>query len=372
MPPLARELLMGFCLGAANIIPGVSGGTFLLVFNIYERVFVILSNITARNMIHILSLVADVVLKSEKKVSLGRLKDVLAEFDFIFLLKLIIGATIAIIALSSLMKYLIVHQFSATYAFFFGLIFISIIIPVKMMEHKKSYLLLIALMGAAVTIYVTYAVNPYEKAQKKSDHYQAGYTGSESVSGSKNDDQRPAKYLSFTGNYTTQEYIYALFCGAVSISAMVLPGISGSLVLILMGNYFAIVTAISGLATLSLDHFLFLSVFGIGIVFGGLVFAKLVNMLLKTWYNPTMAFLAGLMAGSLYALWPFKKVMVMARQYIKEDGVIAIVENTRIHTNINILPTSGGEWAVAALFFITGCILMLFFIKKNKSEHRQG
>ena len=361
-PSLIKELLIGFCLGAANIIPGVSGGTFLLIFKIYERVFSILNNINKANILYILSSIIKIIFKPDKSGSLNIFFEFLNEKDFIFLLKLITGAIIAILCLSSLMKYLIIHQFCATYSLFFGLILISIIIPVTMLENKKIYLILFAVLGSLATIYVSYSVNPYDKIKKKSEHYEAQYLKSDHNTIK---EKQEVKNFSFTGKYTFNEYIYALTCGAIAISAMVLPGISGSLVLILMGEYFAVVSAISGLKTLNLDNMVFLGCFAIGLVFGGLFFARFVNFILKRFYNATMAFLAGLMAGSLYALWPFKNSIIMEQQYVKQDGVITVVENARIYTNINELPVMGEQLYISGLFFISGCIIMLFFIKKE-------
>jgi len=392
MKPLIKELLMGFCLGAANIIPGVSGGTFLLIFKIYERVFAILNNINKNNIIYILSLMIKIVFKPDKSRSINTVVEFLKKSDFIFLFKLMAGAIVAILSLSSLMKYLIVYQFSATYSLFFGLILISIIIPVKMLKNKKVYLIFFAALGMIATIYVSYAVNPYDKVKDKSEHYKTQYLQNDpNITKERGvgrafaftnkytlDEHYKTQYLqndpnitkergvgrafAFTNKYTLDEYIYALVCGAIAISAMVLPGISGSLVLILMGEYFAVISAISGLGTLHLDYMAFLGCFAIGIIFGGLIFAKLVNYVLKRFYDQTMAFLAGLMAGSLYALWPFKKSIIMAQQYIKQDGVINIVENVKVYTNINELPTFGTQLYIAGIFFITGCIVMFFFI----------
>ncbi len=333
-----------------------------MIFKIYERVFAILNNINKANILSALSYIIKIVFKPDTSGSINRFIKFLQKNDFIFLFKLIAGAVIAILCLSSLMRYLIVHQFCATYSLFFGLILISIIIPIKMVENKKVSLILFAVLGAAATIYISYAVNPYDKVKKKSQHYQAQYLQADH---NITKEKQESKIFSFTGKYTLNEYSYALLCGAISISAMVLPGISGSLVLILMGEYFAIVSAISGLGTLNLDNIVFLGCFTIGIVFGGLVFAKLVNMLLKRFYNPTIAFLAGLMAGSLYALWPFKKSVIMVEQFIKKDNVINIVENVRIYTNINELPQPGPQLYISGIFFITGCIIMLFFITKE-------
>ncbi|NOX33654.1 MAG: DUF368 domain-containing protein [Deltaproteobacteria bacterium] len=360
-PSLIKELLIGFCLGTANIIPGVSGGTFLLVFKIYERVFSILDNINRTNIVYFSGCIVKIIFKTKKANSWQTLIDFLKKNDFIFLFKLIAGAVVAIICFSSLMKYLIVNHFSATYALFFGLILISIIIPVRMLTDKKFFLILFVILGAVSTIYVTYAVNPYEKVKMKSKAYEAGYLKSLDLKPVKKD----AKAFFLAGTYTPDEYGYAFICGAVAISAMVLPGISGSLVLILMGEYFEVVSAISGLKTFNLDNILFLGCFAIGIIIGGLLFAKFLNAVLKRYYNATMAFLLGLMIGSLYALWPFKKSIVMALQYIKKDGVIIIARNVRVYTNLNTLPGIGHEFYVSMVSFAIGCIIMFFFIKKE-------
>jgi len=358
---LIKELLMGFCLGTANIIPGVSGGTFLLIFQIYERVFTILGNINKTNIIYFLSCIFSIIFKAERISSVTSLVWFFKENDFIFLFKLLIGAAAAIIFLSNLMKYLIVYHFSVTYALFFGLILISIIIPVKMLTQKKAYLIIFIILGAVSTIYVSYAVNPYEKVKMKSDLYETRYLADQQTLPEKTD----IKSFSLTGQYTVEEYLYAFVCGAIAVSAMVLPGISGSLVLILMGEYFVVVSAISGLKSLHLDQIAFLASFGIGIVLGGLFFAKLVNEVLRKYYNATMAFLMGLMIGSLYALWPFKKSIIMARQYIKEEGVIRIVENARIYTNLNEVPPIGPQLYLSVISFVVGCIIMFFFIGKE-------
>ncbi len=111
-----KELLMGFCLGVANIIPGVSGGTFLLVFGIYERVFLILNQINRSFVFKCLELVFFCFRRPVPGV-----KNMYAfsrETGFFFLFKLAAGAVAAILALSSLMKYLLLHHFSVTYSLF--------------------------------------------------------------------------------------------------------------------------------------------------------------------------------------------------------------------------------------------------------------
>jgi len=357
---LLRDIAMGFCLGTANIIPGVSGGTFLLIFNIYERVFTVLEHINPSNIIHVLNSAAKIICGPARQAHLKNLAQFFESKDFFFVLRLATGAVGAIFLLSGLMKYLLVHYFSPTYALFFGLILVSIIVPLRMMTQKKIYMILFFAFGVSATIWVSLAVNPYEKVKLKSEIYHARYIKEKKVQRTGGSPDRH----SLISEYTADGYAYALVCGAVAVSAMILPGISGSLVLILMGEYFEIISAIAGLGTLRADYILFLGCFSVGLAAGGLLFARLVNELLKRFYNPVMAFLTGLMAGSLYALWPFKKSIIMAEQYIRHDGVIQVIDHARIYTNINQLPSGTDPQLYFSLAaFAAGCVIMCFFVR---------
>ncbi len=359
-----KELLMGFCLGVANIIPGVSGGTFLLVFGIYERVFSILNQINKSFVLKCLELVFSCFRRPVPGI-----KNVYAFFretGFFFLFKLAAGTVVAILALSSLMKYLLLHHFCLTYSFFFGLILVSVIIPVKMLKRFDTWAVLCLLAGIGITVWVSAMVNPYDKIKMKSDHLARtcqvqsapaeGRGGSVSESG---------KIVSTIQGYSSGDYLYIALCGALAISATVLPGVSGSLVLILMGTYFDVISAISELKFFHLETFVFLGIFGLGVIFGGLLFARLVSFVLYRFYNATMAFLGGLMTGSLYALWPFKKTVFMAQQYVKQAGEVVCLENVIVQTNINVLPTKDDPVIAAFLFFILGGIIMMLFVRKE-------
>jgi len=373
---LAKELFMGFCLGIANIIPGVSGGTFLLVFKIYERVFAILNRINKSFVLRLGTSGFCVIKNMGKKGSIQEFFLFLRETDFLFLVKLIAGAVAAILALSTLMKYLLINHFTMTYSLFFGLIFMSIIIPVKMLNSLKGTVIFWVLAGIISTVSVSWSVNPYDKVKIKSDNletqyqllYQDGVPKASSLENNRTGRDREPGLFAFTGKYTIEEYVYAAICGAIAVSAMVLPGISGSLVMILMGAYFDVISAISALRLGHLDTLAFLGCFGAGIVVGGLFFARLINFVLKRYYNSTMAFLIGLMIGSLHALWPFKKVMTMAQQYVKQDGGIMIIENSQVYTNINILPLSSNQFLLSFAFFLGGCTVMYAFIRAESSQ----
>ena len=354
-----KALLMGYCLGCANIIPGVSGGTFLLVFKIYERVFDIVSRINRPNLERLLVLSAGLLFRSGRKERLGALSAFLKTNDFIFLMQLMAGALAAILSLSRLMEYLIVHHFSMTYALFFGLILVSILVPLKMIRNPRAVLVFFILAGVLSTIYVTWAVNPADKVIRKSAMVEASMAGqTEGRSGT-------GGTSSLSGRYSATDYLYAAACGAAAVSAMVLPGISGSLVLILMGLYFEVVSAISRLAGFQLESILFLSAFGLGMGFGGLLFARLVSAVLKRYYDATMAFLTGLMAGSLYALWPYKKSIVLTEQFIREGGAVKVMENVRVYTNVNLIPELNSNLIPVLAAFAAGCLVMAFSLKKQ-------
>ncbi|MCG8551276.1 MAG: DUF368 domain-containing protein, partial [Desulfobacterales bacterium] len=360
-----KELLMGFCLGVANIIPGVSGGTFLLVFGIYERVFLILNQINRSFVFKCLELVFFCFRRPVPGV-----KNVYAfsrETGFFFLFKLAAGAVAAILALSSLMKYLLLHHFSVTYSLFFGLILVSIIIPIKMLRRFDAWAVLCLLAGIGLTVWISAMVNPYDKVKVKSDHLARAFQVQAASAEGQGPGSEPGKTASTVQGYSSGDYLYIALCGALAISATVLPGVSGSLVLILMGSYFDVISAISDLKSFHLETVGFLGIFGLGVIFGGLLFARLVSFVLSRFYNATMGFLGGLMAGSLYALWPFKKTVIMAQQYVKQGGEVIRLENVAVQTNINVLPTSHDPVIAAVIFFVLGGIIMMFFVRNESA-----
>lgn len=360
-----KELIVGFFIGLANIIPGVSGGTFLLIFGIYERVISVLNKLGPNTLIEIGKAKLAVLKAKDKKEEFSKFLKMIDSLDLLFLVRLLVGAAIAIVVLSALMEYLLVNQFSPTYGLFFGLILVSIIIPVKMIRSLKPLLVLPFIIGIILTLFVTISVNPYDKAKKKSDMYKARYE----MKLGKNlleEEKEPQKVepFSYTGRYTIGEYLYAGLTGSVAVSAMVLPGVSGSLVMILMGEYFEIVSAISGLKSLELDYIIFLSIFSLGMLFGLLLFAKLVDFVFKKFHDGTMSFLIGLMVGSLYTLWPFKKFMIID-EFVKDGSTIRVIKDSVIYTNINILPENTIQFTSAVICFLIGGIIMYFFSKKE-------
>ncbi len=356
-----KELLTGFAIGTANIIPGVSGGTFLLIFGIYERVITALNGFSKTVIVEILNSTISLLKSPSSKDQRAKTNTILKQYEVPFLIKLMIGAGAAIVGLSSAIKLLLLNYQTPTYGLFFGLILVSIIVPFKLFKKKKLIHILPFLVGTAITIFVASGVDPVEKIQKKSDHYKLRIESEKIVEGSV---EKP-KAFKYSGVYSGKEYIMAGVAGAIAISAMVLPGISGSLVLILLGQYFSVLTAISGAKSLGLDYFLFLGALSIGMAVGLLLFVKLVNYVFDKFHDGTVATLTGLITGSLVALWPFKE-SVSIDYYGKVNGAITFIENGMIHTNKNILPQFSGETAITCVMIIVGIIVMIPFIKHEK------
>lgn len=325
-----QHIINGFLIGIANIIPGMSGGTLALVLGIYERLIDALRNIgirTAKSTIRVLTF---------KKEALTSFQDEMRNIDFKFLFLLGVGAFISIVFSSKIIVFLLNSHHDATYGFFFGLVLTSIIIPVRMLNgfRWKEFLVLLLAIGLIVTI---------EELKKSA-------ANSVSVSGDELD---------------TSLVTYGLFfiCGALAISAMILPGVSGSFLMLAFGVYFPLINAIKktidvffsilkgGIIQPIIDNTLLLGIFAIGCLSGLLLFTRLLNLLLKQYRNLTIAFLIGLMVGSLYGLWPFRTSLTVGDKHYDTAHLLP-------ELNFNLLTTIG--------VFLVGCVIILWFSRFEK------
>jgi len=355
-----KDLLTGFAIGTANIIPGVSGGTFLLIFGIYERVISALNNLKANVLKELLTGLLQTIKNVHSKDQRTQFVSLLTKYEILFLVKLMAGAGIAILSLSSLIKMLLHSYQTQTYGLFFGLILVSLLVPFKLFKKIKPIHILPFVVGTIATVAVATGVNPAEKLAVKSGYYEEKLTIEESEIESN-------RSLGYNGTYSPTELIMAGVAGAVAISAMVLPGISGSLVLILLGQYGAVLTAISGAKSFQLDSFVFLGIFSIGMGAGLLLFVKLVNFIFAKFHDGTVATLTGLIAGSLYALWPFKDSVTMS-YYGKVNDEVQYITDAVVFTNQNILPSMSGETVITAVMIIIGIIIMIPFVRHEKGD----
>lgn len=244
----ALVALKGFLMGAANVIPGVSGGTIALLTGIYVELIESIKAITGKSL-----------------GLLFRLK--LAEFwkaiNGNFLLAVAIGIVASIFSLAKLMTYLLENYPIQVWAFFFGLVLVSTVYMIRQLDNVKLSHWLSLLVGAACGVALC-LVSPSE---------------------------------------TSNSLPFIFVCGAIAMCTMILPGISGSFVLVLLGKYAYMIDAVGNL------NWIVLIVFAAGAIIGILAFSHAFSWLLKRVYNGTIMFLAGLMLGSLVKVWPWKVML---------------------------------------------------------------
>ncbi len=309
-------LLKGLAVGIANIIPGVSGGTMALMLGIYERILNALGNISIATIKSCFGL-----LTFKKEAREAFVKE-MKQIDAGFMALLGVGAAIGIGALAKIMTFLLSQQHDPTYAFFFGLVMISAVVPYKMMKSRGWQVWVAVVIACLIVIGLDMGMSSDEKEKNanskieiklaKADLKKAKESGDEAAEKS-----AIAKIESLGGEKSSSimKLGYLFIAGAVSISAMILPGISGSFLLLLFGLYFEILAAITRFDIVTL------AVFGAGCGLGLLVFTRLLNWLMKRFHDTTMGFLLGLMIGSLWSIWPFKESAIVGKGTVLEDTI---------------------------------------------------
>ncbi len=297
---LPANLLRGGVIGLANIIPGVSGGTMALILGIYERLIDAIHNISLDTVKAVLG-----VLRFNKE-GLRNFTRELQRIDAIFLAVLGIGAFLLIIILARVMTYLLEAWHDPTYGFFFGLVFLSAVAPYKMIRKHGPSTIVAGLIAVAAIIAVSSTVSSdtlikraqvkHERELQKKAAAKASATGAPDAKAVK----KSRLPITFAVKHDGMKYFFFFLAGAVAISAMILPGVSGSFLMLLMGVYFDILRGITE------GDVLLLASFALGCVTGVVVFSRLLSYLLHNFHDLTMAFLMGLVIGSLWLIWPFK------------------------------------------------------------------
>lgn len=324
-------LVKGGLIGIANIIPGVSGGTFALILGVFDRLVGAINSIGLGTVKAVLGLITGLMRKDAR----ARFRDEMARIDALFLILIMLGALATILSSSFLIEYLLSEHYSPTLAFFVGLIVPSIAVPWAMMDRRGVRLLLVV-PGAALTVGVSLAMP-------------------DNTAG-------------------TDNLLAAAGTGAIAISAMILPGISGSFIMLVMGQYQNVLTKVTGLqSSLAAGHIdwnaaLWLGALALGMALGLLAFAKLLNFLLKRAKASTMAFLIGLLLGSLWVLWPFKDLTAGA-EVTGRDGEVK--QDVQIATAPNRLPQNGSEGLVAGGAFAAGLVGSIGLIALGKRRRRE-
>lgn len=298
--PLLRLFLTGFGMGSADIVPGVSGGTIAFIFGIYEELINSIKTVTSTTLQLILKL---------------KFKEAIASIPFKFLIPLFGGIFTAIFTLSKLISYLLTNQPIYIWSFFFGLVITSIILVSKKITKWETPSF-IALILSSIVAYMIVGAVPQET---------------------------PANLLAF------------FLSGAVAICAMILPGISGSFLLVIMGKYHQILEAVNN------RDFLTLIVFMLGAAVGLALFSRVLSWLFKNHHNLTIATLTGFMIGSLRKVWPWKETILTRLN--SHGEIVPVVQQ-------NILPDSFDQTVIfAVLLAFVAAVLMLYLSKfDNKKE----
>jgi putative membrane protein len=249
------QLARGFVMGAADIVPGVSGGTVALVLGIYDR---LIRNIRigARGLKQLLT------------GNISGLKQTRRDIEWLWLITLLVGILAAIAALSSVLERLIREETIAMAGLFFGLVVGTTWIAWHLLERVDAATVAI-IAGVGVVLFLLLGLREDTEVAE----------GTEEV--------------------VTQPFWVFALAGAIAICAMILPGISGSFILVMLGMYTEVLGAVND------RDFASLAAFAVGCVAGLALFSTLLSWLLHNYRNQVIAAMIGLMLGSMRVLWPW-------------------------------------------------------------------
>lgn len=235
-------------MGAADVVPGVSGGTIAFISGIYEELITSLNNIN-------LSL-----LSTLKKEGFSK---AWTQLNGNFLLALFMGIGISVLSLAKALEWLLEHQPILLWSFFFGLVLASILFVGKQIKKWSIATIISLIIGAFVAYYIT----------------------------------------TIPTLDTNNSSWFLFLAGALAICAMILPGISGAFILVLLGAYGPVLEALNN------RDFKTILIVGAGAIVGLLTFSKLLKWLFTKYHNLTLAILTGFILGSLNKIWPWKEVI---------------------------------------------------------------
>lgn len=269
--------LKGYAMGAANVIPGVSGGTIALLTGIFGRLVDALNRI----MDH----------RTWKMLFKGEVKGFWMAIDGRFLVALLLGVLLSIFSLAKVMEFCLFHYPIRTWAFFFGMIAASAAVMLAKLRNWKWTDVMWGVIGIALGIII----------------------------------------CTLSPTTTTDDLWFIFVCGAIAICTMILPGISGSFILLILGKYAYIMTAVSEM------NIPVLLVFALGCVVGILAFSKLLHWLLDRFERPTMLVLIGFVIGSLVKVWPWNDTTAIIRSQLLKQGA----EKEAADIAVNTLVESG-------------------------------
>jgi len=314
-------------MGAANVIPGVSGGTIALITNIYEDFINALKSCNGTAI---------------KLLLTGQFKEFSNHINLPFLASVLLGVLISIFSIAKLFEFLLDEKPVQIWAFFFGLVLASVYYIGKTVSNWNWQNILMVLTGTAIALSISF-LNPVP--------------------------------------LENTNYLFIFICGVIGICGMILPGLSGSYILMLMGNYqLLMVTSINSLFdflkaisigdwdVLSTDpemsnHLIYFILFLIGSVIGIIAFSHFIAWIFKRYHDATLALLTGFVFGSLSIIWPWKKELFHNNLLDRNDEPILIGYQRYLPESL----TSLDGWVITCILLGIASIILIEFLA-NKSK----
>ena len=302
------HFLKGFAMGVANVIPGVSGGTIALLTGIFERLINALKSFDVEAVRLLLKF---------------KFKEFARHVDFGFLVAVFLGVGVSIVSVAKLLEFLFQSYPVYVWSFFFGLILVSVWFVGKSIG-KIDVPAIISFAAGAVVAFGLSVMNPATE---------------------------------------NTAFWYLIICGAVAICSMILPGLSGSFVLILMGNYQLIMIY----AVSHFDMGIIIPV-GIGVVVGLLAFSHFLSWLLSRYARQTMAVLTGFIFGSLGTIWPWKNPV-----YLMQDGVEVLKNGKPIIQSYQMyFPQEFSVEVVVAILLMIAGMAALWALERSSEKAKEA
>ena len=294
--------LKGIGMGAADVVPGVSGGTIAFISGIYEELLDAIKSVNATLF---------------KKLFKEGIVAAWNHLNANFLVALLLGIAISFLSLAKLMQYLLDNHAVLIWSFFFGLILASTVYVGQKIKKWNIPVIIGAIVGAIVAYIIT--------------------------------DISPAASVTYTPLW------FIFVSGAVAICAMILPGISGSFILLLMGQYRYILNALTEL------KFDVIIVFILGAAIGLISFSNVLSWLLKRFHDITVAILTGFMLGSLNKVWPWKQV---TETVLSADGKLEPLAEKNVLPQIYEQVTGLDANLAFAILLAIGGFILVFGIER--------
>ena len=297
----------GIGMGAANVIPGVSGGTIALITGIFERIINAIKSFNGTAI---------------KLLFNGKIKELIKYVDFYFLIAVFFGMIISVVSLARVFEYLFANYPVFIWSYFFGLILASVYFVGKTINKWSLSVVVTFIIGTLIAAVLSF-LNPAVQ---------------------------------------NDSFLYLIICGVVAICSMILPGLSGSFILVLMGNYELIMIHAVNNFNLKI-----LIPVAIGAVGGLIAFSHFLSWILKKFKDQTISILTGFILGSLSIIWPWKHAIYR----MNDAGDFILKKGERIVQGYKMfIPESlNSEVIIAIIIFISGIISIALIEKLANNKN---